>query len=260
MKNKSICTVIAIIVLAAALTFAGCSAIPAAKSSGSNSSGGITSSIVAVGPDGNIITANKLTVSATGSTKVMPDVAYVTVGVITQGKDIKKAQSENKKMMNVMFDALKKAELTDDDIRTTNYSVYPIYDYKNGSGKILRYEVTNMVELTINNIDNIGDYIDIAADSGANTSYAITFDLLDKNEHYNTALADALNKAKSKADTIALTGGYTIVDTLEITENSNIYQPYRDYAEAAMADEDTTPISAGELEVTAKITVIYEIE
>lgn len=250
MKNKAI---VFLLVIVSILVFVGCSVNPATEPA--------EKIVIDVGE--NLTTAHRLTVNATGSIKIMPDVAYATVGVTTQNADMKKAQSDNKELMNKLFDALKNMGLTEDDMRTTNYSAYPIYDYKDSGKEITNYEVTNMVQLTIKEIDNVGQYIDIAADNGANTAYPISFSLLDKNAYYNDALADALHQAKSKADTIASTGEYTIVGTLEISEGSYGYDPYREYMvkdEAEMYSGGATPITAGELEVTANITVVYEIQ
>lgn len=250
MKNK-IGILILVMVLILAFLLTGCSVNPGSGSG---------SVVVA----DNLHTKNTITVNATGNIKVMPDVAYVTVGVKTQDADMKKAQEANKQLMNDLFDALKKAGLTEDDMRTTNYSAYPMYDYTEGKDAITGYEVTNMVQLTIKDIDKVGEYIDIAADSGANTAYPINFALLDETQYYNDALADALAKAKGKADAIATSGEYKILGTLQVTEGGMGYVPYRNeylaMDDAADMGGSTTPITAGELEVTANITVVYEIE
>jgi uncharacterized protein YggE len=212
--------------------------------------------------EGNEILANKMTVSASGVKKVMPDVAYITLGTTTQNKSMSKAQSRNREIMNALIEALKAAGLKDGDIETVNYSVYPTYDYTSGTGKISGYEVSNMIRLTIKDIDKVGDYIDVAAANGANENYSINFDLENAAPYYNEALADAMTKAKGKADAIAQAGGYQITGTLEITESQARYSPdYREYAPASAADEAApTPVSAGLLEITANVTVIYRID
>jgi len=120
-----------------------------------------------------------------------------------------------------------------------------------------------MVELTITDIDNVGKYIDIAAENGANTSYAVNFSLLDKSQPYNDALVLAVTVAKGKADAIATASGNTIIGTLSISETSFGFATYERY-DVAAADSDfggsPTPITSGELEITANITVIYEID
>jgi uncharacterized protein YggE len=201
-----------------------------------------------------------ITVSAQGTVKVMPDVAYVTVGVTTQDADMQKAQDNNAQTMNAMYEALKGAGLADDDIRTTQYNAYPIYDYSSETKKIMSYEVTNQVELTIKDINRVGEIIDIAVNNGANTTNSISFGLLDEQSSYNDALKLAVDAAKAKAETLAEAGGVKIIGTLQMAENSIGGQIYREYAEAAVEDTGSTPISTGDLEIQANVTVVYEIE
>lgn len=282
-RNKAVLFAVSMM-LAAMLALAGCgaapavnapvaanSAAPAANENAAAESPAPTATMTqesnppavkVIDIEGNEIIANKMTVSATGTKKVMPDVAYVTVGATTQNKSMSKAQSQNRDIMNALTAAIKTAGLTDDDIETISYSVYPMYDYTNGTGTITGYEVSNMIRLTVKDIDKVGDYIDVAAANGANTNYSINFDLEDSTQYYNEALANAMTKAKGKADAIAEAGGYELKGTLEITESQAYYAPeYREYDAAAkpMADEASTPVSAGQLEITATVTVVYQI-
>ncbi|MBT3319923.1 MAG: SIMPL domain-containing protein [Clostridia bacterium] len=258
MKTK---IVIVALVLIVALAMVGC--VPIVKEATekpSTENYGKDSIIVELGE--NVQTKSELSVTGAGSIKVMPDVAYVTVGVTTNHKNAATAQSQNKDAMNAIFAALKEAGLSDDDMRTTNYSTTPRYNYDTQS--ITAYEVRNMVELTITDIDNVGKYIDIAAENGANTSYPVNFSLLDQSGPYNEALKLAMTTAMGKAEAIISASGNTIVGTLRISENSFGYVAYEKYdmvADVAM-DEMAgapTPITAGELEITANVTVVYEI-
>jgi len=205
---------------------------------------------------------NTVSVSATGSIDVAPDIAYVTAGVVTQDADATKAQRDNSAIMNALFDALKNAGLTEDDIETTNYSVYPMYNYDNNTGKstIYGYEVRNTVRITVRELKRVGEIIDIAGQSGANTDFSIQFTLEDKDAHYNDALTKAMEEAKAKADTLAAAGGFTIVSVLSVSEGSYSYYPVYEYAAVAEADNvSRTPVSAGDLTVSATITVVYRI-
>lgn len=216
--------------------------------------------VVELGEDA--VSANTLTVSATGSVSVMPDVSYVTAGVMTQDEEMTTAQQNNKDIMNALFDALKTAGLTDDDLRTTNYSAYPIYDYSDGKDVVIGYQVTNTVEMTIKDIDSVGDFLDIAAESGANTSFSISFGLLEEDEYYNEALKEAMGKTQSKADAIAEASGYEIMGIQRITEGSTGYDyPMVEYAadDAANTSGRATPITTSELDVNASVTVVYKI-
>ena len=204
---------------------------------------------------------NTVSVNATGTIKVMPDIAYITAGVVTQDADAAKAQQDNSAAMNTLFDALKAAGLTEDDIDTTNYSVRPMYDYsQDGKGEITGYEVTNTVRIAVRDLTRAGEVIDIAGGSGANTNFSVMFTLEDEDALYNDALTEAMGVARTKADTLAEAGGFSILSVLTVSEGGYNYYPVYEYAaadEAGIARE--TPISAGELKVSASVTVVYEI-
>lgn len=204
---------------------------------------------------------NMVSVSATGTIKVMPDIAYVAAGIVTQNADAAQAQSDNSAAMNALFDALKAAGLTEDDIDTTGYSVYPMYDYsEDGKGEIYAYEVTNTVRIAVRDLTRVGEIIDIAGKNGANTNYAITFTLEDEDAYYNDALTKAMEEARAKADTIAAAGGFAIIRVTGVTEGGYSYTPVYEYAaDEAESFSRETPVSAGELDVSATVTVVYEI-
>jgi uncharacterized protein YggE len=205
---------------------------------------------------------NSVSVSAMGTVKVTPDVAYTTVGVVTQKKKMQDAQAANRDLMNAVVVALKEVGLTDDDIRTTNYSVYPVYDYSGGTSKITAFEVNNTVELTIRDIDKVGAALDAAAGAGANTSYSVSFDLLDKAPAYNKALTAAMEAARAKADTLAAAGKFAVKGVMSVSENYSSTPVYYEYAAAAAEDAVKAPtyISAGDMDVTASVSAVYEIE
>jgi len=209
----------------------------------------------------NATEPKSIAVTAQGSVTAMPDVAYVTVGVTTQNADMQTAQENNAQAMNAMFEALKSAGLTDDDMRTTQFNAYPIYDYSSDIRKIVSYEVTNQVELTIKDIGRVGEIIDVSVNNGANMTNAISFGLIDEQSRYNEALKLAVEAARAKADTLALAGGVKIIGTQQITENTAGGEISRAYELAALDDASgSTPISTGDLDIQASVTVIYEIE
>ena len=248
----------AIMTLLAVVAFAGCAAEP---SSGEN-----IAPAISAGTEKMVVQLeerqdkNSVSVTANGTVKITPDVAYTTVGVVTQKKKMQDAQSANRELMNAVVTALKEAGLTDDDIRTTNYSVYPVYDYSGDTSRIASFEVNNTIELTIRDIDKVGGILDAAAAAGANTSYSVSFDILDKEPAYNQALTAAMESARAKADTLAAAGGFSIKGVMNVTEGYTSTTVYKNYAAPEAAAEDSTYVSAGDLDVTATVSVVFEIE
>ncbi len=254
---KSMRFVFSVLALVTVVAFTGCAAVPSSNEN---------VPAIATGSDKIVVQLdegqdkNNVSVTANGTVKVTPDVAYTTVGVVTQKKKMQDAQSANRELMNAVVAALKAAGLTDDDIRTVNYSVYPVYDYSGDTSRIASFEVNNTIELTIKDIDKVGEVLDAAAAAGANTSYSVSFDILDKDPAYKQALTAAMESARSKADTLAAAGGFAIKGVMNVSEGYTNTTVYREYAAPAEDSMDSkTYVSAGELDVTATVSVVFEI-
>ena len=73
---------------------------------------------------------DKRLISVTGeyTLYVKPDVARVSFGVETDGKTAKEAQSTNSKLMNQVISKLASCGISKEDIQTSNFSLYPIYE------------------------------------------------------------------------------------------------------------------------------------
>lgn len=206
----------------------------------------------------------KKTMSVSGQAKVSasPDIAYITLGVITEDKDAKTAQKANATAMDKVIAAIKGSGVKNEDIKTVNYTIYPKYDYnqKTGASVIVGYSVNNSVNVTVRDLAKTGNIIDAAADSGVNVSSSISFDLSNYEKYYNNALKNAVLAAKQKAGTMAEALGVTLKTPISISEGGG-YSPVRNYAAYEMKDESAgavTPVQAGSLEITANVSVIYE--
>ena len=212
------------------------------------------------------VSRNSLSVSGQGKIFVKPDIAYVTIGVTTEAKSAKDAQSENSQNLAKVFSALKSAGISEIDIRTVNYDLSPRYDYintKEVQKQVLKgYVVTNQVQVTVRNVDNVGKVLDGATNAGANLSGGVTFSLSEPK--MDTAYTDALNKAlkngSGKAETLAKGLGVSIGKPKEVVENGASYpQPvYGGIRNEAKAVEVSTPISTGQMEITATVSLKYE--
>lgn len=202
---------------------------------------------------------NTVTVNGVGSVTIKPDIAYVSVGVETSNVDANKAQAENAEAMNQVMDALKDSGIEADDIKTTQYSVYDRYDYIDGKQSNKTYQVTNMVQVTVKDIDQVGQVIDAASNAGANSVSNIQFGIADESEAYQEALKLAMTSAEGKAEAILSTFGEVVTAPSKVTETSyfsGVVRSDYSYGKAEMAVMDT-PVSSGELTVTANVTVEY---
>jgi len=202
-----------------------------------------------------------ISVSGVCEISVPADVGYIQMGVETQDKDVKKAQQDNAKDMQKVIDAVKELGLADEDITTSNYSIYPYYDYYDGSipQEPDYYTVSNTVKLRVKDLDILGDVIDIAAEAGANRAYNIYFDAEDTDASKDEALANAVADALRKAGIIADAADVKVVGIRTISDQTYYSTGYYDYAVAeTMSDSAirySTPVMSGEVSVTANVYV-----
>lgn len=208
-------------------------------------------------------TKRTINVSGQGLVNASPDIAYVTLGVVTEDTDAKTAQRTNASSMDKVVAQIKTSGVKSDDIKTVNYSIYPKYDYnqKTGVSKIIGYSVNNTIKVTVRDISKAGAIIDLAGDSGINTSNSISFGLSDYDKYYNEALKNAVQVAKKKAETLAGPFGIVLKMPVSVSENGGsgpVYNYPMYDAKAASMEAVATPVQAGTMEIRANVSMVYE--
>ena len=192
-----------------------------------------------------------LTMNGIGSAQIAPDMAEITLGVITEAKDAAKAHSDNAAQAARVQAAVKALGVAERDIQTTRYDFSPIYDVKdNGRSVTTGYTVTNAVVVKVRNLANVGKVIDAALANGANRVDSLEFSASDPSAAKDAALADAPEL------------GVRIVRILNVYADAQSPAP-RNFMPMMMAKEAYdagTPISAGELSFEASVNISYVIE
>jgi len=199
--------------------------------------------------------------SATGEVTTTPDQAEISVSVQTENMDPKRAQAENAAIMADIIAALKGAGVAESDLKTTGFSMYPVYD-ESGSifaKNIKYYRVTNTLLITVKDISRTGDLLDLAVANGANNVNGVSFTISDEKQQAlrDDALTEAVQLARADADAVAKAAGLTITGVREITAGGG-YVPYA-RAEMSYADGKVaaTPLQPGEMTVSASVSISY---
>jgi uncharacterized protein len=204
--------------------------------------------------------------SATSEVPVTPDRAQISIGVQTQNPDVKIAGQENAVQMDALVTSLQKAGIDQKDLQTSGYSIYPVYDDSSlGFGQKIRYcQVTNTLTVTVRDVNRTGDFIDIAVASGANQAFGITFTLSEERMRVarNVALRKAVGQARADADTVAAAVGVKILGVRDVSVGGVSPPVIHDRYDAAgiSAKAVPTPIQAGEIRVSAQVSITYLIE
>jgi uncharacterized protein len=204
-----------------------------------------------------------VTVSGSGKVYLTPDIAYITIGVHTEGDNAAEAVASNTAQVQKVIDALKAAGIADKDIQTTNFSIYPQQEYDTEgkpTGKI-KYIVDNSVFVTVRDITKVGDVLDATVKAGANSISGIQFDVADKTAALSDAREAAVKDASVKAEELASAAGVSLGEVQTISEyTSGGPQPMYDMRAAApMAEAASVPVQAGQMLLTVDVTMVYEI-
>ena len=206
--------------------------------------------------------------TGTGTVIGTPDRAQVTFSVQTENTDVKQAQAENAVQMNKVIDALVNSGIPRDALKTTGYNIYPVYEEATGilAPKIKTYQVTNTLTVTLHDVSKTGEVIDVAVANGINQAQSIQFMLSDEQSQVlrTQALQKAVSRARSDADTVAaaLGSAVTSVKNAEIDAGYSpvLFQNYQyDAGRAALKSAAPTPVQAGDISVSATISVTYNI-
>jgi uncharacterized protein YggE len=209
--------------------------------------------------------ARTITVTGEGSVVVKPDVAKISVSVVSEGKVINKVIDDNTDKMNAITKKLKELGMSSDDITTSGYYLYPQYNYpEREAPTISGYRLEQTLALTIRNLELVDDVIDTATNLGANNIYGLTFTLDDDTAVMNEAREKAFDAAKEKAQQMASAAGVRLGDVYTFNEGFGP-QPIPIYAKSEMAygiggGGATPDIQTGTQEYTVTVNITYEIE
>jgi hypothetical protein len=207
-------------------------------------------------------------ISVTGEGKVSgkPDVAKLTLGVTAEADTVQKARDQAAGSLDGIVKSLKNNGVADKDIQTQQLNIQPQYDYKDGNQKLRGFQVTNILNVTLRDINKTSQVVDDAVRAGGNdtTIQGLAFTIDNPDALKKQAREKAVADAKAKAETLAQVAGVGIGAAMSISESSNtpVYYDSRS-AQGGIAAPDTggpTPIQPGELDVTVQVSITWAIK
>lgn len=214
-------------------------------------------------PSGETPPVRTVTVSGSGKVFATPDIAYVTIGVHTEGEDAVKTVAANNASTQQVIDTLKTMGIDAKDIQTTNFSIFPQKEFDTEgkpTGKIT-YIVDNSVYVTVRDLDQIGEVLNEVVKSGANSINGIQFDVADRTAAQSQARSAAVADAYAKAQELAKAAGVTLGPVQTISEyTSSAPVPMYDLRASALAVESAVPVEAGQLALTIEVNIVYQIQ
>lgn len=204
-----------------------------------------------------------LQINADGSSEARPDLATINLGVTTEGQTAQAALQENARRMTALTQALRRAGVAERDIQTSNVSVHPQQQYREGQEPLITgYQANNTVNARVRNVNNLGRVIDAAVAAGGNTIHGVSFSHAEPEAQLDAARRDAIAEARRRADLYANALNMRVVRIVAVSEGGGYSPPIPMSMMAArnMAQDASTPISPGEIETRASVSVTFELQ
>jgi len=202
-----------------------------------------------------------ITVSATGNVIAVPDIALISVGVVSEADTARDALNTNSRAMVGVIESLREAGLQTSDIQTTDFSVQPRYvrdRNESGAARIEGYRVQNSVRIRVRDLKKLGDILDVVVSDGSNQIGNIQFDLSEAEALRDKARVRAVEEATRKARTYASAAGVSLGPVKQIQEQGGGHQPRVAMMRTAAAE--SVPIEAGETTVSVGVTMTWELQ
>jgi uncharacterized protein YggE len=202
-----------------------------------------------------------ITISATGTTTVVPDAVRVNATVSVIASSSKAALSTAGATSNAVRKALSANKVTIKDIATQSVTVYPEYSYPNsGTPTLSGYRATQSFEITVRSASTAGTVVDAIVEAGGDDLQinGVSPFVLNNNKATETARADAVSRAKAKAASYAKLLGLKLGRVIYLDEISTP-SAYPIYASTAKADSSEIVIDLGEQKVSVSVTVRWAI-
>jgi uncharacterized protein YggE len=222
--------------------------------------------------------SNVISVNGTGEVLAVPDIASFSFSVVEEGKTVKDAQDKATKKINSILDSVKSLGVEEKDIKTTNYSSYPKYEYTQsacsinycppGKQVLTGYEVTQSITVKVRDTEKAGDVLTKVGEQGASNISGLDFVVDDIEKVKAEAREKAVADAKAKAKVLSKTLGVKLDTIVNFYENGDGAYPimYRSEMSADTKVMNAGSVSVapslptGENKVISNVTITYEVK
>ncbi len=209
-------------------------------------------------------------VSGDSEVRVDPDLATVDLGVTAQAEDAGAAQGQVNRTAAAILKAVQDLGIEEDAVQTSRLSLSPVYDNRRPregqmepqEPRIVGYRASNVVSVRLSDLTKVGPVIDATVGAGANQVQGVSFSLENDAAARSAALSQAVEAARAKAATVAETLGLKLGRVLQVEESGiSMERPQMAHQEMAMrvSDGGGTPVSTGQVGITARVEVRYEL-
>jgi len=195
-----------------------------------------------------------------------PDLAKISIAIQTRSRLADDAVGENARISNMVIKALLDFGLSENEIKTGSYRLYSYREPQKehpDMDELYYYQATNEIIVSTAQLDAVGEIIDLAVISGANTVNYINFELMDPQDLMLQALQMATRQAFRKAEAIARSVNENIAALYAVQEEKTGYTPFR-FQDSTLQREialssSPTPIEADDVIIRASVIAEFSL-
>lgn len=207
---------------------------------------------------------NTLSASGTAQLTVAPDKAEVYIKIETIEETATESKDKNAEITDDVIKALKRKGVRKDDIETSRFDLFRKQEWNDRTRKteFVGYQLTHVLKVTTEKLDDVGKFIDVSVDAGANGIERVSFGLTDDREKEvrEEALVKASSLAKEKAKALAASLSVRLIEITSVSESGFSVVPYTFFPRAELAvEEASTSIQPQNVEISASVNLAYKI-
>jgi len=217
----------------------------------------------------NSVQKDTIAVSGKGELSVKPDIATVSFSVMEENADVSKASDLVNTKIAKIVDTLKADGVAELDIKTTDYSISPRYNYVNsqvypynGTQVLAGYDVTQSIQVKIRDLSKSSKVITDLGMLNVTNMSGLNFTNDKYDDLVKQARDEAIKQARSEATKLAKALGVRLVKIVGYSEGSAPIYYDRMMSAAPMAlgkSSAEAVLPAGENKITANVSITYEI-
>lgn len=220
--------------------------------------------------------SRSIIVSESGRAEAEPDLAILHVGVVETGDDAATVRDGLATRSTELKEALLDYGIPEDDVSTTRYDIRERVDRRRmeeegtdpsspeAVEEYTYYEGTYTFRVEVHDVDQAGEVVDVAVDTGADDVGRIEFTLSDerREELREEALEEAIENARTEANFVAEQVDASVVEVTLIDSSGGQVSPVHERValDAAATPEPATEFQPDDVTVTASVRVEYEME
>lgn len=203
----------------------------------------------------------QINVSGEGKIKVAPDQATITATVETRGSNAKEVKMQNDQQIASVLRLIKKMNLAAADYKTERVSLDPQYDYEK---KKTTYIATQTIEILLRDLSKYNELMEGLVNEGINKINNVVFQSSKLEQYQSEARKMAMKDAKHKAEDYVSVLGQKVGKAMNISDNSQTYNPQPVYSAMRMMKEDSSvpkeTLAIGEINIIANVSVSFILE